>query len=130
MHLQCFHWNTINLAKVFYNVALAPPEQVLQPCELHELEVAALSERAVDEAASSKLCEDPYDLKTGRPEDAALGLKILLNADLNKFDRLTAMGTDGIVEEVEKFIVNAQQLEPTDLQCVFTLLTPSLHSIL
>ena len=100
LRLQFFHWNTIKLAKVFYNVALAPPDQVLQPCELHELEVAALSERAVDEAASSKLCEDPYKLTTGRPEDAARGLQFRLNADMKEFHRLTAMGTDGIVEEV------------------------------
>ena len=51
------------------------------------------------EKAVSKLCENPYKLKTGMPIDAAHGLLDCMCAD-HDFYNLLAMGVKGIQEEV------------------------------
>jgi hypothetical protein len=63
---------------------------------------AAKSAKAVDKTAS-KLCEGPYELKTGKPVEAARGLVSRMNVSMSEFYQLISKETDGILEEVKTF---------------------------
>jgi hypothetical protein len=60
------------------------------------------STKAVDKSAS-KLCEDPYELKSGVSMEAARGLVSRMNVSLSEFWNLVSKETDGILEEVTNF---------------------------
>jgi hypothetical protein len=70
--------------------------------EKDEIRKAALAETSVVKQ-DSKLCEAPYELKTGRPVEAARGLEHRLDVDGARLHHLIGMGVDGIVEEVTSF---------------------------
>ena len=59
--------------------------------------------QAVDMTISSKLCEAPYKLKTGKPADAASGLEYRMNVS-GKFHNLIAKKVEGIQEEVNQLL--------------------------
>jgi hypothetical protein len=64
---------------------------------------AARTETGVSSAQGTRFFEDPYELKTGRPEDAARGLEDRMRADRARLNARIAKGDDGIEEEAEEF---------------------------
>ena len=74
----------------------------LSDAERDEVRKAALAGTSVV-SGDSKLCEAPYELKTGRPVEAARGLEHRLNVDGAHLHHLIGMGVEGIVEEVTSF---------------------------
>jgi hypothetical protein len=63
---------------------------------------AARTERAVG-LQGARFFEDSYELKTGRPKDAARGLEDRMRADLSALYAIIDKGIDGIVEETQGF---------------------------
>jgi hypothetical protein len=77
-------------------------DKPLSDVQRQQLIEAARSTKAVDTTAS-KLCEAPYELKTGKPVEAAWGLVNRMNVSTFKFYQLVSEETDGILEEVTNF---------------------------
>lgn len=74
----------------------------LTDVQRQQLIEAARTTQAVNHG-KSKLCEDPYELKTGRPVEAARGLVNRMNVNMSEFYQLMSKETDGIIEEVTNF---------------------------
>jgi hypothetical protein len=74
----------------------------LTDVQRQQLIEAARTTEAVNHV-ESKLCENPYELKTGRPVEAARGLVNRLNVNMSEFYQLMSKETDGIIEEVTNF---------------------------
>jgi hypothetical protein len=74
----------------------------LSDAEREQIVAAARTERAVD-SQGTRFFENMYELKTGKPEDAARGLKDRMRVDQAALYARMAKGTDGIEEEVAMF---------------------------
>ena len=96
-------------------VATELSDSALKDSERRQIVEAARSEIAVDKVAS-KLFEEPYQLKTGKPVEAARGLISRMNIDTAEFYRLIAKETEGIVEEVRTFAQESQESAVREVQ--------------
>ena len=74
----------------------------LTDAERQQIAEAARRETAVDKGAS-KLFEAPYELKTGKPVEAARGLVSRMSVVSSDYFQLISKETDGILEEVSRF---------------------------
>jgi hypothetical protein len=79
--------------------------------------VAAVRTGKTGGALGMRFFEEPYELKTGEPEDAAWGLVDRMRVNRAEFYRRLAKGVDGIEEEAREFEFNARSPEEAAELC-------------
>ena len=75
--------------------------RVLSDFEVFEMRETAMKSQALDPKAT-RLNEEVYQMKNGKPVAAVLGLEDRLNVNSAKFHLLAAKGLEGIREELEE----------------------------
>ena len=86
---------------VVLEIEQAAYSSVLSDFEVSEMRETAMKSQALDPAAT-RLNEEVYQMKTGKPVDAVRGLEDRLKVDTAKFHLLAAKGVEGIKEELEE----------------------------
>ena len=83
---------------------LASQAAMLSDAERQQIMDAARTEvSVVDEKEGTRFFEEPYELKTGRPSLAALGLENRMKVDPASFHARMAIGADAIIQEAAEF---------------------------
>jgi hypothetical protein len=97
----CISHSHILLLVCAWQQGFSSSESVLTDTEREQIVAASKSEKAI--GVGNRFFEDPYELKTGKPVDAAKGLEDRMRVDQEVLYARIAKGVDGIEEEARIF---------------------------